>query len=243
MRLLLTRPRPDSEALAAELADRGIDCLIAPALEIEETRAAALPLDSVRAVLVTSGNGARAFARATARRDLRVFAVGERTAAVLDAAGFREVESADGAAGDLAALVGRTLDPDDGPLLHVRGRDVGGDLEGRLEVFGFTVEEAELYRAEPVTALPDAAAEGLRAGTVDAALFFSPRSAATFVSLAGAAGLDGACRTVTALCLSRAVAREAEAVPWRQVLVAARPRKADLLALLDRLGGARQHEV
>lgn len=243
MRLLLTRPRPDSELLASELVDRGFDCVIAPVLEIREEDGPEPPLEHVQAVLVTSGNGARAFARRTARRDARILAVGEGTAAVLRDEGFRAVESADGDARDLAAAVIRSLDPKAGPLLHVHGRDVGGHLDGPLEDAGFAVEHTVLYRADAVTALPEAATDAMRRGMIDAIPFFSPRSAATFVSLVDEAGLTGACEAITALCLSHAVAAEARAAPWRRILLAEHPRKADLLALLDRLGGARQPEA
>lgn len=236
MRVLLTRPRPDSEVLAAELGERGIDCLIAPALEIKEEHGPPLDLGRVQAVLVTSGNGARALARRTAWRNVPILAVGERTADVLRAAGFERVDSADGNAADLEVLAVRRLDPADGPVLLARGRDVAADLGEVLARRGFAVEEAELYRAEPVKALPEAVRAALDAGEVDAALFFSPRSAATFVSLAREAGLGEACARVAALCLSAAVAAELGSIPWRRTAVARHPRKADLLALLDEAG-------
>lgn len=236
MRVLLTRPRPDSEILAAELGDRGIDCLIAPALEIEEEHGPPLDLARVQAALVTSGNGARALARRTGRRDMPVLAVGERTAGVLRAAGFEHVHSADGNAADLAALATGRLDPAAGPVLLARGRDVAADLAGVLARHGFAVEEAVLYRARPAKGLPEAVRAALAGGEVDAALFFSPRSAATFVSLAREAGVGEACARVAALCLSAAVAAELGSVPWRRTAVARHPRKADLLALLDEAG-------
>ena len=103
MGVLITRPRHDAEAVARVLATRGVESLIEPLLEITNLPQAALDLDGVQAVLLTSANGARALAQATTRRDLTVLAVGPATAAAASDAGFTQVETA---AGDVNALAG-----------------------------------------------------------------------------------------------------------------------------------------
>ena len=70
MRVMITRPRADAERLAALLDDRGIESLIEPLLEITFNADPPLDLDGVRALLLTSANGARALGAATARRRL-----------------------------------------------------------------------------------------------------------------------------------------------------------------------------
>jgi uroporphyrinogen-III synthase len=232
MRVLLTRPEDDSERLVAVLARRGIEAVVAPLVAIVP-RAVSPELAGVRAILLTSANGARMLARATARRDLDVLAVGAATAAAAREAGFRSVASAEGDVAALARLAIATLRPDEGELLHVAGSDVAGDLAGRLRSAGFRVRRAVLYDAEAATALPEAAAQALAEGRLDAVLLFSPRTAATFVSLVRGAGLAESLRAVEAVCLSGAVAGEAAGLPWRAVRVAARPDQAALLSLLD----------
>ncbi|MEK9723834.1 MAG: uroporphyrinogen-III synthase, partial [Rhodospirillaceae bacterium] len=88
MHLLLTRPRSDSEALAATLAARGVATTVAPLLDIAIPDGPPLDLTGVQGLLMTSANGVRAFAAREARRDLLVFAVGEATGAEARAAGF-----------------------------------------------------------------------------------------------------------------------------------------------------------
>lgn len=236
MRLLLTRPREDAEPLAAELRRAGHEVLIEPMLEIRPLPDARLDLGGVQAALLTSANGARALAAATARRDLPVCAVGDATARAARSAGFADVASADGDVGALAALVRARLDPAAGRLLHVAGSAVAGDLSGALADAGFAVDRAVLYEARKAAALSPACRAALKDGRLDAALFFSPRSAAAFVRLADTAGLAGACRRLSALCLSRAVADAAGVVPWRGISVAIRPTQADLLDLLRESG-------
>ena len=63
-RLLLTRPREDSLALAEVLARHGVDALIEPMMTIRIDEGARLDLSGAQAILLTSANGARALAAA-----------------------------------------------------------------------------------------------------------------------------------------------------------------------------------
>ncbi|MBM3573087.1 MAG: hypothetical protein FJX52_12155, partial [Alphaproteobacteria bacterium] len=231
--VLITRPQDDAERLAAELAKSGAMPVIQPVITVVPRQGAALELVGVQAVLLTSANGARALAAATARRDLRVMAVGDATAAAARGAGFAAVESAGGDADDLIRVVRVRLDPKDGALLHVAGRDVAGDLAGRLGQFGFAVRRAILYQAKPIAELSTELRARIGAGGIDAILLFSPRTAASFVSLLRSAGLAGHAATIAAVCLSPAVASAIEALAWREIVIAAAPTQTDLLAAFD----------
>lgn len=233
MRVLITRPRDDAQALAETLAARGVDSLIEPLLEIRLLPADDLDLTGVQAILLTSANGARAVAAATAARETPVLAVGEATAAAAGIAGFVEVSAAGGDVETLAALVEQCCDPRAGPLLHVSGSVVAGDLAGRLGGRGFTIRRAVLYEACPVSALSTAAVAAVADGAIDAVLLFSPRTARAFVTLAREAGLAARLARVRALCLSAAVAEAAGAATWREIRVADRPDQAALLALVS----------
>lgn len=230
MRVMITRPRGPAEALAELLADRGIEALIEPLLEILPIPNQPLDLEGVQALLLTSANGARALAEATNERDLAVFAVGPATAAEACAAGFATVVTAGGDVAALSLLVEARLDASAGALLHVSGSAVAGDLAGRLEAAGFDARRAVLYEARTVSALSEAAVAALAGGGIDAVLLFSPRTAESFVRLCRRASV--ALERVRALCLSPAVARRAEAALWGEVAVAARPDQDALLALV-----------
>ena len=235
MRILVTRPREESERLARQLESRGHDVLIEPLFTIEQLPDAPLDLDGVQALLMTSANGVRAFAQRSSRRDLRIFAVGDATADAARTLGFEAVESAGGDVADLARLVRERVRPEDGALLHSAGSVVAGDLAGALEGAGFQVRRTVLYRAEPVAALSDTTVVALRDGRVDVVMFFSPRTARTFVSLARAAGLEGAASHMALLGLSPAIADAAGEIPWAVRETAETPTEAALLAAVDRL--------
>lgn len=232
MRVLITRAEADARALAAELAAQGHESLVEPLLTIVATAQAPPDLEGIQALAFTSANGVRVFAGLSAHRDLPVFAVGASTAAAARGAGFRRVESAAGDVTALAALITQRLAPEDGAVFHGAGRQVAGDLKGELEAAGFAVRRAVLYEARAATALSPAAAEALAAGKLDAVLFFSPRTAETFVRLVSQAGLAESCRACRAVCLSRAVANKLEAIAWGAVHVADQPTREALLACL-----------
>jgi uroporphyrinogen-III synthase len=166
-----------------------------------------------------------------------VLAVGAASAAAARSAGFADVRAAGGDVAALAGLARSSLDPAAGALVHVAAGAVAGDLAGDLGRMGFEVRRAVIYDAIPVTVLPEAARAALAEGTLAAVLLFSPRTAATFVDLAGQAGLGPALARIDAVCLSQPVATKARSLAWRRVHVAARPDTEALLEALDRMRG------
>jgi uroporphyrinogen-III synthase len=237
--VLVTRPAEEALRTAMALAEHGYDFLIEPLLEIAPLPDAADRLAGAgdhAALLFTSANGVRVYAAAAARRDLPVYAVGGMTAEAARAAGFGQVHAAGGDVEALAEFVARTRKPGDGALLHVAGEHVAGDLAGRLNARGFRVHSVALYTAKAAAALSAKTRDMLTGGGLGAVLFFSPRTARTFVSLVRTAGLDTYCRSCVAVCLSPAVAEVAGAVVWRAVVTAGKPGEgAGIGAMIDAL--------
>jgi uroporphyrinogen-III synthase len=227
IRVLITRPREDGEAIAAQLRAAGHQPLLAPVLATRWFEGPPLDLSGIAAILATSANGVRALVRRTARRDIAIFAVGPQTTAEAQAAGFAHIENADGDAKTLAEAVPRWLAPGAGALLHVCGEQNEGSLAETLTAKGNAVRREILYVVEPLKLPPDAVA-ALRDAAVDAALFFSPRSARIFVEQCEGLPLSA----VTALCISPATAGALPADRFGAVLVAAKPNQEALLALL-----------
>ncbi len=237
MRLLITRPMEDATPLADLLAARGHETVIEPLLEIRYLAIAKADIaalqDGVQALLVTSANGLRAFAGCSDRRDVAVVAVGEASARAAISAGFGDVESADGDVAALAALVAEKRNPEDGPLLHVAGSAMAGDLSGLLQEAGFDVRRAVLYEAVQAEHLSPPVRAGIAAGKFDGVVLFSPRTAARFAALVSAAGLADYCREMTAYCLSPAVAKKAGRFGWARLAIAARPDQKSLIEIID----------
>jgi uroporphyrinogen-III synthase len=235
LRALVTRPREESEALASALGARGLEVVIEPLMQVHYLTSAALDLKGVQAVLCTSANGVRALAQASGERSVPLMAVGDATAARALSEGFTMVDSAGGDVGDLARLVTTRLRPQDGPLLHVAGNVVAGDLGAALCERGFAVERRVLYEARPAAVLSSTTADALRRGSIDFALFYSPRTATTFAKLVAAADVIDCCATITAISISPAADAALRDGPWLDRRVAERPNQSALLEALDRV--------
>ena len=234
MRVLITRPEREATTLAAALGQRGHSAVIAPLFRLallHPPNDFAMALAACQAVLLTSANGARALAEAGEQRSKPVFAVGDTTAATAEGLGFTAVTSASGDGAALAELVRQRLEPAAGPLVHVSGVDVAGEIAPH----GFEVRRFALYEAREAEALPDSARAALQARALDAATFFSPRAAALFVRLASQAGLTDACRDVSAVAISPVAAEPLAALPFKSVVAAPRPTRQAVLDEIDRL--------
>ena len=231
MRVVVTRPRADSERTATVLHARGHEVLVAPLMKVE---AVAADLSGTwAAVIVTSANAPGAIAANPAHSALTklpVYAVGQRSAEAAREAGFVEVTSAGGDVRDLVrTLVAQRADAK-APLLYLAGEDRAADLIGELSARGIAAEMRIVYRA--VTApFPPALIAALKAGEVDAVLHFSKRSADNYLAGAEQAGIAGPALAVRHFCLSTQVAEPlAGAGP---IAIAARPDEAALIELLQ----------
>lgn len=235
MRVLVTRPGEDGTALAELLGARGVDPLVEPLLTIKQIEGAALELKDVQAILLTSANGVRALARRSEKRDIPVFAVGDATATTARSSGFTQVHSAAGNVETLADLVKEMLKPKDGPLLHVAGSSVAGDLVGLIEAAGFKCAREKLYEAVTERSLNSSTIAAIKDNHIDAVALYSPRSAEIFVELIRKARLVRSCQKIIAICLSQAVADKIAELHWQEVHIAAEPNQDALLDLVAEL--------
>jgi uroporphyrinogen-III synthase len=94
-----------------------------------------------------------------------------------------------------------------------------------------------IYEAVPATELSTAAQSLIKGGGLDAALFFSPRTARSFVRLAVKAGIAASLGRVAAVALSAEVAEGLREIGWRSIEVAGTPTETALLTALDRIHG------
>ena len=230
MKLLLTRPREQAEALAIKLRARDIDVWIEPMLSIIPHTNVKLETDDYQALLVTSSNGADSLAEATTRRDLKLYAVGDVTAATLSHHDFADVWSADGNADDLAAMVEKDVDPSEGSLLHVGGVNLAGDLISRLRSKGYKTDHIALYHTVAASALTREVRSAMANREIDGVLFFSPETARIFVALVVGTLCEKALVDMPAFCLSEAAATAANRISWGHLVVSDRPAAASLIA-------------
>jgi uroporphyrinogen-III synthase len=234
MKVLVLRPEPGASRTAEALASLGHEAVLAPLSEIVPVNGGFVPLpppgSPYRCVVAASAN---AFAMLDSESrdalyELPALVVGAQTAAAAEVAGLRPVELTYSTAAELAEALATSAPS--GHLLYLAGRDRKPEIEAALEGHSFTL--AEVYAANLVTALPIAARRALRAGTVDAVLHYSARSARAYVELAGQAGLAGAALAPPQLCLSSTIAEALAQAGATDLRIAAAPDEENLLAQL-----------
>jgi uroporphyrinogen-III synthase len=223
--VLITRPAPQGERLAADLAARWGDKVRIALSPLMATVVLApdLPPGPFSGVILTSEAGAQAAGRFPGLPKL-CHCVGPRTADAARAAGFEVATMAPTA----AELTARLLDKDSGPLLYLHGRDVSNRIDQRLRDAGRHAEAAVVYDQQAVP-LSAEAHRLLGEGGPVVVPFYSARSVRLLVAQAP----DGA--AIWPCAISGQVA---EALPdelRRRCVVAATPDGAGLMSAIGRV--------
>lgn len=236
MRVVVTRPEISAARTAERLKRMGHDPVLLPLSNaVHHHQLAADALASPHsALIVTSAEALRALADigspAQIDRNIRLFAVGEKTAAAAKAVGFVNIHTGHGDGAGLADLIASKLENPDPPPLYLAGKPRAGSLEIRLEDLGLPVRVAEIYEMIPVDHRPEEIDERLRSRPPHAVLLYSRENAVRFFQIIEQQAV--ALPETAFLCIST---RTADAVPAAfrpRVRIAETPDETALLALL-----------
>jgi uroporphyrinogen-III synthase len=221
----ITRAQPGADATASRVRMLGLEAIVEPLLEVRPIEDAAIDLADVCAIAFTSANAVAAFAKLRSERNLRVFTVGDATAAAARAQRFTAVLSAQGDVGTLAAaLAGRRRELA-GVILYPAAAEPAQDLAGALTAVGLNVRQTALYET---VALTPSEALTERLPQIEGVLLHSAKAArglAGFLKQTPAPHL-------AAFCLSRQVARPLSRAGLAVTVCAATPNETALLSLL-----------
>lgn len=228
--ILLTRPAAQSERFAADLVARfgsRVRVMISPVMELRFLDPD-LPEGGYRTLILTSETGVEAARRlrsAGINLPERAICVGERTASVAGAAGFQ----ASSAKGDAEALINLVMSrPDEGPYLHLRGREARGDIAPRLMAMGRKADALIVY--EQVAVALDAEVREMLAGTRPVIVpVFSPRSAVLLAEQGPFAA------PLHVVAISAAAASAADRLAPMRLDVAERPDSAAMMDAVARI--------
>ena len=205
--MLVTRPEAEAGETAARLAALDIEATISPLLCYEALPASLPDPKGFAALALTSANALRALEERQVLAQfhgLEVYAVGDRTAERARACGFTHVEAASGTLGDLVERLAHARPS--GPVFYPAGRELSGDLAKSLAPYGVMVITTRVYAMNPTTELPATVIDELETGAIEAALFYSRRTADTFARLTASRLSRPTRQSLAVLCLSEAVA-------------------------------------
>lgn len=211
--VLVTRPEAEAAELARALRARGARAIVAPAIEIVPTRAAALgrALDDLAEgafawITLTSPRTVGVLANRLRPRDVRasVAAVGEGTATAFRRWARRDPDLVP--ATFTTAGLARAFPRGDGRVLCPRADIAPDGLEDRLAAKGWIPLRVTAYRTRMPRSLPAEARLALRHGEVDAITLTSASAVRGFVGALGA--VKGNPKVA---CIGPVTAREARA--------------------------------
>jgi uroporphyrinogen-III synthase len=222
VKLLVIRPQPGADATAHRLRAAGHEANILPLFAIEHLAMKRVSADGYDAILLTSGNAARAAAHfLTCDHGLPVYAVGSATALALHKLSVPVAET--GSQG-IEALVRGAVSNGHHRLLWLAGED-HTDIS---HVAGASIDIEIVYRSAAVDT-PDAF--GGFVTESDVVILHSSRAAAHFASLCDALKLPR--EEITLATFSNAIAQSA-GDRWASVIIADTPNDAALLKALQR---------
>lgn len=236
-RVLVTRPQPGADVTAGRLAEMGFAPVVLPLTRIEPLAPPPVDPAGFDAVAVTSVNALRHAPAAlpAALRGKPLFTVGDASAAAAREAGFPQVRSAAGAAGDLVALIGRQL-PAGARILHLAGAQRTAGFAEALRERGFAVSVAEFYRAGEIDYPADFLSRLAAEGPLWGALALSPRAGMLLARLAARPEMEEAFEKTCFFCISPNAAAPLRAVAGRRLRVSDAPTEDGVLALLSSQG-------
>lgn len=195
MRLLVTRPEPDAEELAAMAHAEGHTTVLSPLTVITRTGQPDWPKAAASALAFTSANGVRALvapqsAGALSPPDMAVpwtqlaaYAVGPQTGEALRRYGWTDIRVGGGNVELLAARIMADEPDSKTHIWHIVGTHQAGHLVSALSQQGCRASSVRAYEAQAVQYFTAEAEAALTAGAIDAVLVYSQRSAEIFLSL------------------------------------------------------------
>jgi uroporphyrinogen-III synthase len=225
--LWITRAEPGASATAARVRGLGIEPIVAPLLEVRRVEGAEIDLTDVSAIAFTSANAVAAFAELCDERGLRVFAVGDATAAAASAHRFAKVLSARGDVAALASALASRRRELTGPILYPAAAEPAQDLAGALEAVGLTTRQVALYQTVAVEPGPEV---GERLAEIDGVLVHSAKAGKALAAFLKAHPAP----RLAAFCLSRQIARTLTRASLAGLYCPESPNELALLGLLRR---------
>lgn len=231
MRILITRPLRQAEEFATELRGAGFqDVMLEPLLTIHPIEQTALNFEDVGGVIVTSQNAIFSLLKNAAPKNIKIFAVGAKTAQKLREEGYHNLHVGPYAGEDLYPLIQEYLRDRQEKLLHPAGLFMKESLQRLLKDDGYNYQALPVYRADPITTMSSVTEKALQNREIDIITLFSPRTAEIFVKLTQAMAIDR--ENIVVCCASEQIMQRVNHLPWKSVLVSASPQSFSIVELL-----------
>lgn len=230
-RILVTRPADEAVETRRRLELLGHEVIVSPVME-------SFPVTSEvpekgRSLVLTSKNAVRYGLTNLSDREWEVFCVGAATAEAARDEGFHQIITGPGTAKGLTRLL---IENAKGSMPrkynYLCGSEISYNITDALTRAGVDATDTIVYLTRPASALTEEARAALEMGRIDAALFYSPRSATVFEEIIADHGLMDLLGSVRAFALSSRVAENLLG-PWAEVHRSLVPTEHALFEILN----------
>lgn len=230
--VLITRPEQDSMEVAREIEALNYHVICEPFLKVKYHNIVLPDFNQYSGIIFTSANAVRAIRSEVKNFNIPVFCVGSQTTKEAKELGFQNIQNADGNVEDLIDLL--KMHTAEKPYLYIRGQDISKDISGCIK--GVQIEEIIVYSADLIEEISDLTRQVIMRGEVGHILFFSKRTAESFIqwiqSDPQSGSIAAALKHTRALCLGDSMVQCLSVITWKDIQVASHPDRQSLINLL-----------
>ena len=227
--ILITRPYSDALKTAEKLKLNGFDCLIEPMLKIKNLSISMNIIFDSYVILITSKNAVWALNNYISNKNIPILVVGSVTTNLIRQHQFNNILCTYKTINDL--LVNIEVHNINN-ILYLRGMDVCIDLDNILFNRGITLHSIIVYEALKSHVLSSVCINKILFKKIKYILFFSNRTAKTFVDLTYKYNLYKHYQDVVACSVSKNVGNVLRKLQWKEVKIAKIPDEDSLLSLV-----------
>ena len=232
---MVVRPEPGASETADRLSGEGFDPVKLPLTAIRRLAAIPLPNPSLYdAVAITSGNAVKCAPAelVTALGGRPVYAVGQRTAEAVEAAGLSVAHAGTGGGEELAALVASEIGRG-ARVLFLCGRVRSRDFERGLSHRGIVVDALETYDSEIVSYTTDYLAASMEWKPLWGVMLHSALGARALAQVTTQKQFCFLFDNARFFCISDRVASSLDARSTARIRVSEAPSESGMMALLS----------
>ncbi len=217
--ILITRPKDQAQRIVQYLEDNGFAVFVEPTFSVQKNDLSESGLfeklsgRKIAALILTSGNAAEVAFEAAKNlhldKEMKIFAVGKKTAEIFSANGFRNIKVSErNSAEDLKNLIladDDLADKNAGILLYFCGEFLTIDFKNELEYEGLEVEKIISYKILEEKNFSPNFLQHTKQSNFDFVLLYSKNSARHFCELVKKHNLLEYFKSSKILCLSEKI--------------------------------------
>lgn len=200
--VLITRPKDRAQEIAQVFEKKGFKAFIEPLFSVQKIDVSKIISPQISALIIASGNACDAIIKSGLPKNIKIFAVGKKTAQSLLEYGFENIILApENSAASLKDLILTTQDKSE-LILNFHGSIISLDFKSELEQSDFKVQNIPCYKTHEVENLSPQFLQFSQNNHFDQVLIFSQNSAKIFFKLAAKHNMLEYFKSSQLLCLS-----------------------------------------